>query len=99
MRDQNSKVIELQETLPSEPLRDIQRNTIAFHGVMYAFPDYSEDQILALIDQMIEVNKSGKFSMLNNLLERLGPFRVGKARRRRPGQRFKRGKPMEIAKK
>lgn len=99
MRDQNSKAAELHETLPAEPIRDAQRNTITFHGVLYAFPEYSEDQIQALMDQMAEVNRSGKYSMLNNLLDRLAPFRLGKARRRRPGKRFRREKPMEIARK
>ena len=99
MRDQNSKVEELKETLPSEPTTDPSRKSVTFHGVIYAFPDWSEDQIQAMVKEMEKVNKSGKYSMLNNLLERLAPFRVRRTKRRRPGKRVKREKPIRIAKK
>lgn len=74
------------ETLPSPPILSKAKKTIVFHGVLYHFPAFDDDQLDGIKTSMEEVNASFKYSMLESLLTRLAPFRLRLAKRRIPGK-------------
>lgn len=89
---QKKKFEELHETMPAPPLADRVKKTIVFHGALYHFPSYTDEQIDAMKANMDTVNQSYSYSKLNSLLESIAPYRIGPARTRRPGERVRRGK-------
>ncbi len=80
------KQITLKEALPAPPIMNLRDKTIIYHGVLYGFPEFSDDQVKEMVKSMEDVNMSFKYSKLNSLLKRLEPFRLRLAKRRIPGK-------------
>ena len=91
-KDEKVKFAELHETLPASPILDDDKKTIVFHGALYAFPDYTQEQLDRLIKSMESINKGERYEPLLKLIDRIAPNRVGPARTRRPGARVTRSK-------
>lgn len=76
----------LKEALPAPPIMSFKNKTIIFHGVLYGFPDFADEQLKEMFDKMNEVNMSFKYSRLNSILKGLEPYRIRLAKKRIPGK-------------
>jgi hypothetical protein len=84
-KNEKEAIAELKEATPSAPVANTTNKTIIYHGTLYAFPAYNNDQIEAMKKEMESINLSYSYSKLCSLLTRIKPFRVGPARSRKPG--------------